>query len=102
LLRNLDTEVFKKFRNKTKHKKTNIKIMKFSEKKVDEVKKIIKKHRLVADRENELRKKGFEVAENPMGPGGTGQIKTLKSEIRMQIGYGHGKWNYAKCVIFSH
>jgi hypothetical protein len=37
-----------------------------------------------------------------MGPGGTGQIKTLKSEIRMQIGYGKGKYNYAKCVIFSH
>jgi len=84
------------------NKKTNTEIMKFSPKKVDEVKKIIAKHRLVADRENELRKKGFEVAEKAMGPGGTGQIKTLKSEIRMQIGYGHGKWNYAKCVIFSY
>jgi len=76
--------------------------MKFSQKKVDEVKKIIAKHRLIADRENELRKKGFNVAKKPMGSGGTGQIKTLKSEIRMQIGYGSGRHNYAKCVIFSY
>lgn len=74
---------------------------KFSQKKVDEVKQIIAKHRLVADRETELHKKGFTVAEKAMGSGGTGQIKTLKNEIRMQIGYGHGKNNYAKCVIFS-
>ena len=86
----------------TETKTKNIEIMKFSQKKVDEVKKIIAKHRLVADRENELRKKGFKVAEKPMGPGGTGQIKTLKSEIRMQIGHGSGKYNYAKCVIFSY
>ena len=96
------TEVFKKFRNRHQNEKTNTEIMKFSQKKVDEVKKIIAKHRLVADRENELHKKGFKVAEKAMGPGGTGQIKKLKSEIRMQIGYGHGKWNYAKCVIFSY
>ena len=74
---------------------------KFSEKAVNEVKAIIAKYRLVSDRENELIKKGYTTKECPMGPGGTGQIKTLKSEIRMQIGYGHGKNNYAKCVIFS-
>ena len=86
----------------TETKNKNIEIMKFSQKKVDEVKKIIAKHRLVADRENELRKKGFNVAEKAMGSGGVGQINTLNSEIRMQIGYGHGKYNYAKCVIFSY
>ena len=75
--------------------------MKFSQKKVDEVKQIIAKHRLVADRESELLNKGFIVMEKPMGSGGKGQIKTLKTEIRMQIGYGHGTNNYAKCVIFS-
>lgn len=76
--------------------------MEFSEKAVNEVKSIISKHRLVCDRENELIKKGYTVNECSMGPGGTGQIKTLKSEIRMQIGYGHGDYNYAKCVIFSY
>lgn len=75
--------------------------MKFSEKVVSEVKSIISKHRLVSDRENELIKKGYTIKECPMGSGGTGQIKTLKGEIRMQIGYGHGKNNYAKCVIFT-
>ena len=75
--------------------------MKFSEKRVNEVKSIISKHRSVSDRENELIKKGFRIKECSMGSGGVGQIKTLKNEVRMQIGYGHGKHNYAKCVVFS-
>jgi hypothetical protein len=75
--------------------------LKFSEKAVSEVKAIIAKHKLVSDRENELIKKGYTTMECPMGSGGTGQIKTLKNEIRMQIGYGHGRYNYATCVIFS-
>ena len=79
----------------------NKNIMRYSEKRVAEVKKVIAKHRRVADRENELLKKGYTIAEKPMGSGGTGKIKILKSEIRMQIGYAHGKGNYAKCVIFS-
>ena len=75
--------------------------MKFTEKKAEQVKEIISKHRLVADRVNDIKNKGFTIAEKPMGSGGTGQIKTLHSEIRMQIGYGHGRNNYAQCVIFS-
>jgi len=75
--------------------------MKFSKLNVSKVNKIIAKHRLVANRVRELKKKGFTVKEKSMGSGGTGQIKTLKNEIRMQIGYGHGKNNYAQCVIFS-
>jgi hypothetical protein len=46
-------------------------------------------------------KKQTQLLNNMNRCGGTGQIKTLKSEIRMQIGYGHGKNNYAKCIIFS-
>ena len=79
-------------------KKANLKI---SQSALNEVKSIIAKHRLVSDRENELIKKGYLIIECSMGSGGTGQIKTLKSEIRMQIGYGHSRYNYAKCVVFK-
>ena len=68
---------------------------------VNEVKTIISKHRLVSDRVNELNEKGYIVNECAMGSGGVGQIKTLKDEVRIQIGYGHGKHNYAKCVIIK-
>jgi len=37
-----------------------------------EVRLIISKHRLVADREDELIKKGYTTKECPMGSGGTG------------------------------
>ena len=75
--------------------------MKFTEKKAKQVQEIISNHRLVADRVNDLKNKGFTIDEKSMGSGGTGQIKTLRSEIRIQIGYGHGKNNYSQCVIFS-
>ena len=75
--------------------------MRFSKKAADEVREIISTNKLVSDRENKLIEKGFVIKECPMGSGGTGQIKTFKNEVRMQIGYGHGKHNYAKCVIFD-
>ena len=67
----------------------------------DQVMSTIAGIRLVSDRVNELRKKGYVVVERSMGSGGVGQIKVLKNEIRIQIGYGHGKHNYAMCVIFN-
>ena len=77
------------------------KLKKISEKEVKVVKAIIAKHRLISEREKELIKKGYTIKECQMGSGGTGQIKTLKNEIRMQIASGHGKYNYAPCVIFK-
>ena len=68
---------------------------------VNEVKTIISKHRLISDRVNELNKKGYVINECPMGSGGVGQIKTLTNEVRIQIGFGHGKYNYAKCVTIK-
>jgi hypothetical protein len=64
---------------------------------------IVKKHRLVSDRISELRKKGFDVANVPIGSGGIGKLKKLKKEYRLQIGYakGGGHENYAECVIFD-
>lgn len=74
---------------------------KFNEKNIEIVKSIISKHRLVSDRVKDLEKRGFDVAERAMGSGGTGQIKTYKKEVRVQVGYGKSRNNYAKCVILS-
>jgi len=43
----------------------------------------------------------FLIEELPMGSGGVGQLKILKSQIRFQIGYGHSKHNYAKTLIIE-
>ena len=38
--------------------------------------------------------------ELPMGSGGVGQIKEMKDgSIRFQIGYGHGRYNYATVLV---
>jgi len=37
-----------------------------------------------------------------MGSGGKGSIKFLEDQVRIQIGYGHGRHNYAKCVSIPH
>jgi hypothetical protein len=60
---------------------------------------VVKANARVAKRENELLKKGFKVEERRCGSGGVGRIIEMKRETRVQIGYGHGKWNYASCVI---
>jgi len=76
-------------------------IKKFNKQNVDAIMAIISKYRLIADREKALLAKGFSVANRAMGSGGTGQIKTIKSEVRIQIGHASGKYNYAKCVILE-
>lgn len=54
----------------------------------------------IDDRVRVLENLGFTIEEKPMGSGGVGQVKTMKSgETRIQIGCGHGRNNYAKCVI---
>lgn len=63
------------------------------------IQEVVLSTRLVADRVAKLEKMGFNVAEYPMGTGGILQKKRMaNSEIRVQIGYGHGRWNYAMCV----
>ena len=61
----------------------------------------INTHRLIKDRVSELEERGYLVKERRMGSGGVGQIIVVKNEIRMQIGYGHGIYNYAMCVILE-
>lgn len=75
--------------------------MKTTEQKVNEIQSVIIKHRLVKDRVNELHDLGYTCFERRCGSGGKGQVINLKNEIRVQIGYGHGKQNYAMCVIIN-
>lgn len=55
--------------------------------------------RTISERTSILRSKGFRVEERPMGSGGKGSVKIVSGETRIQIGYGHGRYNYAMCVI---
>lgn len=65
---------------------------------VKEIGKVVSSERLVANRIAKLIKLGYEVNEYAMGSGGVMQIKQLENETRVQIGYGHGKHNYAFAV----
>ena len=58
--------------------------------------------RLIDDRISILRDLEFvgHFEEKPMGSGGVGQYKEMKDgTLRVQIGYGHGKSNYAMCLV---
>lgn len=60
----------------------------------------IEQYRKIDERIKVLENLGFTIEEKPMGSGGVGQVKAMKSgEVRIQIGCGHGRHNYAKCVI---
>jgi cysteine sulfinate desulfinase/cysteine desulfurase-like protein len=77
--------------------------MKYTKSKEKQVQTIISKHKRVQDRIKELLKKGFKVQYVNVKVGGVGHLHTLKSEIRMQVGYakGGGFQNYAEAVIFE-
>jgi len=70
---------------------------------INKIKKIIKKHRLVSDRIKALKKTGIKCKEVAMGSGGVGQVKYLPTlnETRIQVGYGHGRHNYAQAAILT-
>ena len=57
---------------------------------------IIKENHFVNDRINQLEDE--EITEKAIGTGGVGQMKIIKEYVYIQIGSGHGKWNYAKVV----
>lgn len=60
-------------------------------------KNVIEKYRLIEDRA-----KAFDgVDEIAMGSGGVGQVKIFKDKIAIQLGYGHGRRNYAKCAVIN-
>lgn len=60
---------------------------------------IVKSNRRVGDRVKALKNLGFNVQEMPMGSGGVLQEKIMRNgKKRIQIGYGHGRYNYALAV----
>lgn len=68
---------------------------------ISEITNIVENERFICNRikriKNEL---NINCAEFPMGSGGVHQQKTMANgNIRYQIGYGHGKHNYAMCAI---
>ena len=66
---------------------------------INKIEKIVKGNRLVSERVSQLRALGFQVEELPMGPGGVlQQRKMANGKTRVQIGYGHGRHNYAMAV----
>ena len=60
--------------------------------------KVVNENKRVSDRIKKLRELGYTVSEVSMGSGGVLQVKELKDETRVQISYGHGKYNYA-CAV---
>lgn len=62
---------------------------------------MVKKVKLLSVRKSVLESLGYRVEEKRMGNGGVGQIHMLpkRRELRIQIGYGHGRYNYANCVV---
>ena len=60
--------------------------------------KVVNENKRVSDRIKKLRELGYSVSEVPMGPGGVLQVKELNAETRVQISYGHAKYNYAYAV----
>jgi hypothetical protein len=75
--------------------------MKTKEEKIKEIMNVVSKHSRVAKRVSELTELGYICAERRCGTGGKGHIIELKNETRIQIGYGHGRHNYAMVVIFN-
>ena len=60
--------------------------------------KVVNENKRVSDRIKKHKKLGYSVSEVSMGSGGVLQVKELKDETRVQISYGHGKYNYAYAV----
>ena len=52
-------------------------------------------HSRVAARIEAIENEGIQVYSFPMGPGGVGQVRVMRDGIRVQIGYGQSKHNYA-------
>ena len=62
---------------------------------------VVRENRLVSDRVIKLRDMGYTVKECAMGSGGVLQVKEMKGETRIQVGYGKGKHNYAYAVVIK-
>lgn len=71
-----------------------------SQNNIKKIERIVKNNRLISDRVKALESLGFSVKELPMGSGGVLQRKYMANgEIRIQVGYGHSRYNYAATVV---
>ena len=69
---------------------------------LSEIKSVVVNNRLIKDRVSKLTELGYDVQELPMGSGGVLQVKEMANgDVRIQIGYGHGRSNYAMCVVLD-
>ena len=67
-----------------------------------EIKNVVESSRLVDDRVNKLTELGYDTQEFPMGSGGVLQIRGMRDgTVRVQVGYGRGRYNYAMCVVLD-
>ena len=70
------------------------------QKQIKAIRSAIDSHDFVEQRIDVLNHIGIEVEKAPMGSGGVGQIKEMANgKIRVQIGYGTGKHNYAMVAV---
>ncbi len=65
---------------------------------INKVKRIAGQHHFIKDRSKALRDEGFNVTTAYMGSGGKYQTKSTKDKVRVQIGYGKGRYNKATVV----
>jgi len=64
-----------------------------------EIYEVVDTFKRVQVRVNKLTEMGYFCAARRCGSGGIKRLIKTKNETRIQIGFGHGKYNYAMCVI---
>ena len=67
---------------------------------IETVKRIIAENKSLVARKKAIFEAGFTVREIAMGSGGCGQVKETKTEVRIQIESGHGRYNFLAVVSF--
>lgn len=60
-----------------------------------------KSYKKIKDREDYFKNKGYNIVEKAAGTGGVSSIKEDSSYYYVQIGCGHGKYNYASLIQIS-
>lgn len=71
-----------------------------TQEKIQVIIKVVNDNHFVSARVAKLRALGFSVESLPMGSGGVLQQKAMKDgSLRIQIGYGVTRYNYAQTVV---
>ncbi len=78
--------------------------MKTTKENIERILVIVAQERKINERVKKIESEmGKICGEYAMGSGGVGQLKYLPrlNETRIQIGYGHGDYNYAMCAVLE-